>query len=403
MSLLVASDYYVLLEVFLLLTVAQVIRSIARKLGFAEIVADLIAGMLIGTYAFGGIIDRTFRIQLFGLSSGVLLFADFAVVLLLFSAGLGAGFTSLRRAGAPAVGAAIAGDVVPFAATALVFSRFYSLDTALLLGVAAAATSAVVTASLLKSSGVGSTPAGQLLMNASALDDVVALVLLSVVLAIVGGTTDPLRLTGTVVTSVIAWVVLLVAAVVLLPRLLRLRVVIDHDSVPFVLLFGLIAIVLALGFSPVIGAYVAGLAIAESVAASRTREITTVLAAIFGSLFFVVVGAEFDVGLLRDPVLILTAAILSSVAALGKVGGVYPFARLRLGPTRAARGVAIGMVPRGEIGLLVGALGLTSGLFTPQLFGAVVAMAIFTTLAGSLLFTRYVASFAATPAPIDPA
>jgi len=395
LALLLASDYYVLLEIFIFLAVAQVIRSIARKVGFPEIVADLLAGMVIGSYAIGGVIDGLLGRPLFELSAGVLLFADLAVVLLLFSSGLDGGFISLRRAGLPAVGAAIAGDVVPFSVAVLVFSHFYPINTALLLGVAVAPTSAAVAASLIRSEKLGENRGAQFLMNASALDDVVALVMLSVVLAIVNGHTDPWELTGTVVTSIVAWVVLLLAAVVLLPRVLKVRVLRENDSVPFALLFILIAIVLALGFSPVIGAFIAGLAIAESVVADRTREITAVLVAVFGSLFFIVVGAEFDVNLLRDPVLLATALGLAAVAALGKAAGVYPFAFYRLRDRASAGAVASGMIPIGEIGLLVGALGLSSGLFTPELFGAVVVMAIVTTLVGSLLFPRAARTFRA--------
>ena len=398
MAILLASDYYTLLEIFIFLAVAQVIRSIVRRFGFPEIVADLVAGMAIGSYAIGGVLDAVFGIHLFLLSAGVLLFADFAVVLLLFSAGLDGGFISLRRAGAPAVGAAIAGDVLPFVLTFVVFSRFYPIDTALLLGVAAAATSAAVTASLIRGGSLRSTPGAQFLMNSSALDDVVALVLLSVVLAVVSGSTDPWKLTGVVVSSIVAWVVLLFASVLLVPRVLRLKVLRESDSVPFAFLFVLIAIVLGLGFSPVIGAYIAGLAIAESVVADRTREITAVLVGVFGSLFFIIIGAEFDVNLLRDPLLFASALALAALAAVGKWVGVYPFALHRLRDRPAARAVAVGMIPRGEIGLLVGALGLSDGLFTPTLFGAVILMAILTTLVGSLLFPRAARAFT-TPAP----
>ncbi len=397
MDLLAPIDYIVLLEIFLFLAIAQLIHGIANKVGFPEIVADLLVGMIIGTYALGGVINEVVGIPIFGLQSGLLLFADFSVVLLLFSAGLGGGVASLRSAGWPAVGAAIGGDLLAFALTVLVFSRFYPIDGALFLGVATAATSAAVTISLLRSEAVGDTPAVRLYVNASALDDIVALILLSTVVAILSGGTDPLRLTGSVVTSIIAWVIVLVASVVIIPRLLKIRVLERIETLPFTFLFILIAIVLALGFSPVIGAYVAGLAIAESVVASRTRATTEVLVGLFGALFFIVVGAEFQIGLLRDPTLILLALLLSGVAALGKYLGVYPFARYRLGPTRAAHAVAVGMIPRGEIGLLVGTIGYAAGYLTVTMLGEVVLMSVMTTLLGSLLF-RKVAGSLAVPA-----
>ncbi|HTT74155.1 MAG TPA: cation:proton antiporter [Thermoplasmata archaeon] len=389
MALLAPSDYYVLLEIFLFLAVAQLIHSAVRKIGFPEIVADLLAGMVIGSYAIGGVFDQATGTHLFEINAGVLLFADFSVVILLFSAGLGGGFTSLRRAGWPAVGVAIGGDLLSFGISFLVFSRFYPLDAALFIAVATAATSAVAAASLLKSTKVGHTPGGELFMNASAIDDVVALVMLSVVLAILSGTTDPLRLTGSVVTSVVAWIVLLLVAVVLVPRVFRLKPLREIETAPFTILFILIAVVLALGFSPVIGAFIAGLAVAESLVADRTREITAVLVAVFGSLFFIVVGAEFEIDQLLDPTLVVLAVVLTGLAIAGKLVGVFPFARRRLDPPRAAWAVAIGMVPRGEIGLIVGAIGYTTGVLTQQMLGEIVVMAILTTLIGSIAFPRF--------------
>jgi len=250
----------------------------------------------------------------------------------------------------------------------------------------AAATSAAVAISLVRGEGLRPSPGVEFFLTAAALDDVVALVLLSIVLALLSGTADPVHLTGVVLTSVVAWVVLLLASVVIVPRLFKIRVLQNAETVPFTLLFILIAIVLALGFSPIIGAYVAGLAVAESVVAQRTRELTEVLVAIFGALFFIVIGAEFDVGLLLHPAVIGLALVLAATAVIGKVVGVYPFARMRLRSAGAARAATIGMIPRGEIGLVVGAIGFGDGYLNQEMLGEVVVMAIITTLLGAVLF-----------------
>ena len=79
------------------------------------------------------------------------------------------------------------------------------------------------------------------------------------------------------------------------------------------------AIVTAVGFSTVVGAYIAGLAIAESVVASRTRQTLDVLVSVFGSLFFVVIGFQFDVHLLASPLVWGMAGLLAVIATGGKV------------------------------------------------------------------------------------
>ncbi len=384
--------YYALLEVFIFLAVAELLHPLAQRAGLPTIVTDLLLGLLLSVSALGGVLNALVGVPIFVVNSYVLIFADFSVILLLFAAGLGGGFTGLRRAGGWAVGAAVAGDLLPFALAFAIFSRFYPLDAALLLGVAAAATSSAVVASLVRTGGLGGSPAGQFLVNTAALDDVVALILLSSALTVIGGQFDVLAVTGGIVELVVAWVVLLLAAVLILPRLLRVPRLAEAKNLPFLFLFILVVLVVSLGFSAVIGAFIAGLAIAESLVASRTRELTDVLLLLFGSLFFVVTGAQFDVHLFLDARVIGFALALAAIAAAGKFVAVYPFARGRLGPGPAPRTVAIGMIPRGEIGLIVGSIGFTTGLLTSAMLGEILLMSLLTTIVGAGWFRRRIGS-----------
>ena len=377
---------YALLQVFVFLALAELLVPLARRARLPPIVAWVLLGVVLSNFAVGGLLNDALGAPVFGASTYLLLFADLSVILLLFAAGLSSGLQGLREAGLPSLGAALAGDLVPFALTAFVASRFVPLDSALLLGVAAAPTSAAVVAALRDSEGLAATPAGRFLLNTAALDDVVALILLSVVLTIVGGHADILAVSGSVAESAIAWLVLLVAAVVIIPRALRVPALRETRGMPFLFLFVLVSVVVALGFSAVIGAFIAGLAVAESLVADRTRELTELLLVFFGALFFVVIGLQFDAHDLLVPALVAGGLGLAGLAAAGKVAGVYGFARRRLGAGSAASAVSVGMVPRGEIGLVVGAIGITSGLFGQTEFGAIVLMALVTTFAGSYAF-----------------
>ena len=388
---------YALLEVFLFLALAELLVPVAERARLPPIVPWIILGIVLSNFALGGLVNRAVGVEVFGANTYLLVFSDLSVVLLLFAAGLGSGVRGLRDAGLAAVAAAVAGDLVPFAVTALVASRFVTLDTALRLGVAAAPTSAAVVASLRQSEKVGDSPTGTLLINTAALDDVVALILLTVVLTVVGGHAGILSVTGTIAESAIAWLVLLVAAVLVIPRVLRVPALREARGMPFLFLFILVAIVISLGFSAVIGAFIAGLAVAESLVADRTRELTEVLLLFFGALFFVVIGVEFDVHDLLVPALVGAALGLAGLAAAGKVVGVYGFARAKLGDPAAARAVAVGMVPRGEIGLVVGAIGLASGLFGQQELGAIILMSLVTTIGGSWAFRHAAAALRKPP------
>ncbi len=377
---------YVLLEIFILLAVASLFGSLVRRVGLPRVVGELLGGMVIGSYALGQFVDRLAGVPILEISNFVLLFADFSVILLIFAAGLEGGVATLRTGGGYVIAAALAGDLLPFGLTTVIFSRFYPLPTALLLGVAAGATSTAVVASFLKSEPLGSAPTGRYLISVAAVDDVVALILLSAVLTVRGGAIDLITISGGIFLSVAAWVVLLVASVLVIPRLFRLRAVEQSVHAPLVVLFVLIVIVGAFGFSALIGAFIAGLAIAESLAADRTRQSVELLLAIFGALFFAVLGAQFDVGLLLSPSVLALAVLLAGIAAFGKFLGIIGIAWARFRSRRVATAIAVGMIPRGEIGLVVGAVGLSVGAFDQTLLGAVLLMAILTTVLGALLF-----------------
>src|SRR5271170_2734239 len=172
--------YYPLLQIFVLLAFAELVRSTTGRAGLPQVVGEVIAGMVLSYYFLGGILNGILGVPLFTVGNDyVLIFADFSVVLLIFAAGLQGGLAALRRSGLWAVGAAVAGDLIPFFLTFVIFSRLYPVSTALLLAVAAGATSTAVVASLLKTEGLANLETGQFLLTTSAVDDVVGLFLLS--------------------------------------------------------------------------------------------------------------------------------------------------------------------------------------------------------------------------------
>ncbi|MCI4339690.1 MAG: hypothetical protein L3J73_00255, partial [Thermoplasmata archaeon] len=95
--------------------------------------------------------------------------------------------------------------------------------------------------------------------------------------------------------------------------------------------------------------------------------------------------------LLLDPKVLAFAAVLSGIAALGKFVGVVGFARARFRSWPIARSIGVGLIPRGEIGLVVGAVGLSVGAFDQPLLGAILLMSIGTTLFGGVLFREMLA------------
>jgi Na+:H+ antiporter len=375
-----------LLFIFILLAFAELFRTVAQRYGFPPVVAEVIAGVVLSAFAIGGVLDGLLHSTLFNMTPYVLLFADFSVILVIFAAGVEGGFASLRSAGWAGIGAALAGGLLSFGLTAVVMLRFYPIETALLIGVAVGPTSTAVVAYLLRSAEVGGGAGGQFLLAISALDDVAGLILLSVVLTAIGGSFNPIAVTGGIVYAVVAWLVILFASLFVVPRLFRLPAFRQSREMPFLILFALVAIVASLGFSVVVGAFIAGLALADSFKSSGSRQLADALLAVFGPLFFVVIGVQFNVGLLLRPGLLLLAGLLTTIAILGKLLGVLPFAYAKFRSMRAAVPVAVGAIARGEIGLIVGTIGISLGRFDSTIFGAIVLMALITTLVSGYLF-----------------
>jgi Kef-type K+ transport system membrane component KefB len=376
-----------LLAIFIFLAGAEAIRFRLGRIGAPEIVGDVLFGMLLAPAALGGVLNGLVGHTLFNPQDQILLaFADFSVILLIFAAGLEGGVSALRSAGIWALVGAIAGNLLPFFVTFVVFSHIFTSTMALLVAVAAGSTSTAVTASLIRNEKLGGSTGAKYLLSTTAIDDVVGLVLLSTILSVIGGRFNLVTVTGSVALDILVWASVLVASVVVIPRVFRLLGPRETYNLPFLMLFILAAVVTAVGFSTVVGAYIAGLAIAESVAASRTRQTVEVLVSVFGSLFFVVIGFEFNVRLLLDPVVWALGGLLAVIATAGKVLAIYPFAFFRFRRRAEALMIAVGMIPRGEIGLIVGAIGISLGVLNQQALGAILLMCLLTTGLGGFLF-----------------
>jgi Kef-type K+ transport system membrane component KefB len=346
----------------------------------------VIAGMALAPPALGAILNGWLGFQLFQINDLLLAFADFSVILLVFAAGLEGGVASLRQAGWPAVAAALAGNLVPFALVTGVFATFYPLPVALLLGTAAGATSTAVVVSLLRQEQLTGSAGGRFLLGTCAFDDVIGFIVLSAILSVVGGQLSGVVVALRVSLAVVVWIAVLLASVLIVPRIFRLLTPRDSATLPLLVLFVLAAVVASVGFSTIVGAFIAGLAIAESSASAATRRTSEVLLAVFGSLFFVVIGFEFNVGLLLSPTVVGLGLLLALLASAGKIVAVYPFVHRHFGRRLEAFMVSVGMVPRGEIGLLVGSLGLSLGILGQAQLGMILILSLVTTLIGGVLF-----------------
>ncbi len=383
----ISAIYSALLYVSILLFLAAVLRHFLGKFRLPGLVAGLLAGMILAPTSLGGVLNDVFGIDIFQVNDYVDFLAEFAVILIIFAAGLEEGLAPLRSAGTLGFAGATLGALLPFIAGYVVYRPALGRDEALYIGAALAATSLAAASAILLERGVRGRGAG-FLMAAAAMDDVVAFILLSVVNAVVQtGYISAQKTASLIALYSIAWIAILAASLATL-KLVGRRIK-DEYSYEFSLLvvFGLTAIMITLGFSPIIAAFIAGVSIAEGMSRENVKKLTEALVEVFGPMFFVVVGARSDVlgaGLAG----ITMGLVLTALATIFKIAGVFPFAYLYTRNARAALAISLGMTPRGETGLAIAALGLNMGVLNDVEFTAVVLMGLLTTIIGAVAFSR---------------
>jgi Kef-type K+ transport system membrane component KefB len=313
--------------------------------------------------------------------------SELGVLLLLFLIGLETDIHRLLSVGSASLSVALAGVVLPFAAGYSVGAALGLPTTvSIFLGAALTATSVGITARVLSDLGHLKSDESQVILGAAVVDDILGLVLLTVVGALAAG--EQLTVFGVGKTFAIAFGFVAVAVVLgslLAPHLIRLiarvRVVKALFFTSIMFAFALAWLADVVGSAVIIGAFAAGLVLAKT---DRGRDIEHEVydvAQFFIPIFFVSVGAAVDLRQLNpfDPAtrrFLVIGLLLTAVAVAGKlIAGWFAFSKR---PLRKLV-VGVGMIPRGEVGLIFAQLGLTAGLITGGLYSSVALMVMITT------------------------
>jgi Kef-type K+ transport system membrane component KefB len=363
----------ILLSLLIVFVVGKVGGELFERMHQPAVVGELLAGIVAGPSA----------LALFHSNATLQTVSTMGVIVLMFSVGLETRASGLFRVGRTAMLVAALGVVIPFGAGFAFGSAFgFSQPEALFVGTALVATSVGITARVLADKGLLSTRAASIVLAAAVIDDVLGMIVLSVVTGAVGGAFDPLHLL-VVVAQVIAFIAfeLLVA-----PRLVqkhghyleRLRISNAPFVVAIIVMLGLAAAAEAIGLAGIVGAFFAGMMFAET---SERWELDRKARPLYEWLvpyFFVLTGSQVDLAVLLRPEVLLPGLLLAAIALITKVIGCG-LGALREGP-RAALAVGLGMIPRGEVGLIVASVGLASRVVTPAVYGMVVLVVVISTL-----------------------
>lgn len=363
----------ILVQLFAILVATKVGHEIFRRIGQPPVVGEILGGVVAGPAVLG----------VYQINGETTLFAEIGVVLLLFQVGVETRLHELLRVGPTAVAVAVLGVIVPFAGGFLAAGLAGGdLVLAVFLAAALTATSVGITSNVLRDLGALNSRAGRIILGAAIIDDVLAIMILSVATGVAAGSVDAISVGSLIVVAMLFIVVVVVGGTRIVRRrrsLLTDPAFADGPLLPgMIVMLGLAALASAIGLAAIIGAFLAGLVAGESDERDALEAEVAPVAAFFTPFFFGFIGAQVDLaGLANIETLGLLAGI-TILAIASKFIGAF-LGAIREG-VRGATLVGWGMVPRGEVGIVVAGLGLTTGAIGAEIYSVVVGMAIITTL-----------------------
>jgi Kef-type K+ transport system membrane component KefB len=369
---------------------AKLLAEIFERMGQPGIVGEILAGVLIGPSVLGWIQPNEVLTAL----------SELGVMFLLFRVGLEVKASELLQVGPTAALVATAGVVVPFfLGWGIMLGWGYGQVESIFTGAAMVATSVGITAQVLASKGLLHLAASKIILGAAVIDDILGLIVLAIVSSMARGDINFAAIGFTAVLS-IGFTVLMAtwgtrAAKRLVPMAgARLRAGEGQFNLALVVLFGLSVLAIYAGVAAIIGAFLAGMALSEPVS-HRVHDLAHGITELLVPFFLAGIGLHLDVSVFRDsPTLMLSAVILVAAVFSKLIGcGLGAF---RLGRTDMFR-IGAGMVPRGEVGMVVAQLGLAMGVIEKPVYAVVVFMAVATTIAAPPLLNAAFAGAATQP------
>jgi len=386
----------VLLGLVIILVAAKLGGEVAERFHQPAVLGELVAGVILGNLALVGFHGFGFLAT----NQGIAILAEIGVVLLLFEVGMESNVKEMLSVGASSLLVACLGVVAPFFLGWGVSTWLLPAEEGLVhvfIGATLAATSVGITARVLTDLGKVSTREAKIILGAAVIDDVLGLVILAVVSGIIAAAnTGGSLATADVLVIVVKATAFLVGAIVigswLSPRFfrlaskLRIRGLLLSLSLAFCFFLAYLANMIEL--APIVGAFAAGLVLDEvhyrdflDRGDHTVEELIHPINTFLVPVFFVLMGVKVDLSTFGQVEVLGFAALLSIAAIAGKM--ICAFGVLEKGLDRLS--VAVGMVPRGEVGLIFAGIGAAlvlhgKAVISGTVFSAVVIMVIVTTL-----------------------
>ena len=370
-----ADHGHILLALFIALLAAKLAAELFERIRQPAVVGEILAGILIGPAV----------LKLIQPTDVMDALAEIGVIFLLFTVGLETRPSDIFRVGRRATVVAILGVIVPFVVGwgLLVLWPGHSRIEAIFLGAAMVATSVGITARVLSARGLLSTEASRVIMAAAVIDDIIGLLVLAVVSSLASGKVNyvSILLVGGLAIAFTTLVIKFGARVINRVEEPVRNLKIDHSLLIFalVLCFGLAAVSSLIGIAGIIGAFLAGVALSELTDGTRLHQQSQALTEFTTPFFLISIGMKLNLAIFVSWDVVLLSLVVIALAILTKFVGCG-LGALGMGRRRAIQ-IGVGMIPRGEVGIVVAQIGLALAAVSDAVYGVVLAMSVVTTIA----------------------
>jgi Kef-type K+ transport system membrane component KefB len=377
---------HVIISLGILLFAAKLMAELFHRIRLPVVLGELLAGIIVGPFAIGGLLLFNGE-PIVALDETVRHIGEIAAIVILFVAGLHITPREFLRGGAASFTVGSIGVILPFFVGYYVFTAF-GIDAlqSMLVATALTATSIAISIQVLTELGRMHSKEARLILGAAIVDDILAIAALSVVTTMVQTgniAPDVVEITLLILYILGIFAALLVGAVFIVPRILHVeRLWKSKGSIEGLVtaaFFGAAGIAAFAGLSPIVGAFAVGMAVASTRVIKQIEEYVGKLEIIFAPLFFAIIGAQVDLRGVNLTVLYLTGVIVAVAVGTKLIGCGLP-AMLFLKDRGKSMKVGIGMVSRGEVGLIVAGVGASAGALSADIYTAVIIMVAATTI-----------------------
>ncbi|MFQ5440640.1 MAG: cation:proton antiporter [Nitrosopumilaceae archaeon] len=382
-------DHFIqtIIGVGILLFAAKLMAELFLRLKLPIVLGELLAGIIVGPFALGAFFVVDGR-QLLQINDEIRILGEIGAIVILFMAGLEMTPKEFLRGGKASFTVGTLGVVIPFFAGLAVFQAFgFDALQSMLIATALTATSIAISIQVLSEFGKIKSPEARLIIGAAVVDDILAIAVLSVVssIAVGEGDVNSIEITDVIITILQVlgfFAIMLIVAVIVIPKVVTPRLWKAKGSVEGIAtasFFGAAALAGSIGLSPIVGAFAVGMALSTSKVFEKIENYIGKIGLIFAPLFFAIIGAQVDLRAVSWEVIGLSGVVIA-IAIVTKLFGCGLPAMYFLKSKAQGLKVGIGMISRGEVGLIVAGVGVSYNILTSDVYSTIVIMVAVTTI-----------------------